>query len=425
MNEYLTAVIALKKVVNDGNHLDHSIPGDATPLAQQICYGVTRHYYFLDQVVDHLLSKPLPDKHIDLRLLLMCGLYSIDNLRRPAHASVNAAVNTTKLLKKDWARGLINGVLRTYGRQASELAAQVTNDSIEARLNHPGWLIDELAKTWDLPAIIKANQARGPLTLRINARKTTRESYIKLLAEQEINGRAGQLSDSCVTLSEAMPAHQIPGFDDGLVSVQDEGAQLAAELLDLRPGMHVLDACAAPGGKTCHILEVSDVTLTSLDRDKKRIPHIKENLTRLGLSAEVVTAGFEHFEPGKVYDRILLDAPCSATGIIRRHPDIKLLRTKSDIAKLANIQRALLNKAFDLLGNGGELLYSTCSILPVENDEVIAAFLQDQPNATCQPVIIRTQSDSYRQTEFGIQLLPTTDQHDGFYYSKLAKKGLN
>jgi len=421
MNEYVQCISVLKEMITRDRHLDDCLGSGNTPLAQQICYGVTRNWFYLEAVLDRLLKKPLPDKHLDLRLLLMAGIYSMDDLRRPAHASVNAAVESARLLNKDWAKGLINGVLRRYGRETDQIRKS-TNRSEEAHYNHPGWLIDEIRSAVTRHEdVLAANQCQAPMTLRVNQRRCARDDYLRRLNDLEIAARPGQLSESAIILENAMHPGLLPGFDEGLLSVQDEGAQLAAGLLATEEGMNVLDACAAPGSKTCHLLEISDIELTAIDRDRKRTPRIEENLSRLGLNAEVVAEDLVSWREPGAYDRILLDAPCSATGIIRRHPDIKLLRCKSDIDKLCAIQRVLINKVFDLLVTGGELLYSTCSILPPENDEMITAILKSRSDIRVLPILQPDPYASIEKTEHGVQLLPTQDNHDGFYYARLKK----
>jgi 16S rRNA (cytosine967-C5)-methyltransferase len=376
MNEYIESIKVLDQVLNDHRHLDDCLP-EASPLSRQICYGALRTYYYYSEVIDELLDKPLPFKHQDLWLLLLTGLYSLEHLHRPAHASVNHTVEATKFLNKSWAKGLINAVLRRYGRETIRIQQRINEGSRQAKKNHPTWLIDLIETDWpDHPEIFEANNAHAPMTLRVNLQRQTREQYLQLLEDAGLGARPGVFSDTAVMLDEAVATLKLPGFAKGLVSIQDEAPQLTPRLMNLKPGMNVLDACAAPGGKSCHILESeNDLTLTALDRDRKRIHRITENLDRLSLRANVVAEELEKYEPRVKFDRILLDAPCSATGIIRRHPDIKLLRSKGDVDKLSSIQRVLLNKAFDLLNTGGELLYSTCSILRQENDQVIANFL--------------------------------------------------
>jgi len=404
--------------------MDESI-GSGSPLVQQICYGTLRHYFYYERAIELLVEKPLPDKHLDVRLLLLTGLYSIDHLRRPVHASVNHVVGAAPLLRKAWAKGLINGVLRRYQREKETLAPRILETG-EARNNHPSWLTELILEDWpDHAEILEANNHQAPMTLRVNTSRLGREDYLSLLSDNGIEARAGRYTNCSVILHEAKPAQSLPGFQEGLVSIQDEAPQLAPSLMNLAPGMTVLDACAAPGGKTCHILEsTTDIKLTAVDRDQKRTGLISENLNRLSLSANVVTESLENFN-GAGFDRILLDVPCSATGIIRRHPDIKLLRHREDIDKLRDVQRVLIHKAFDLLKPGGELLYSTCSILRQENDQVIARFLDTQEDASLIHLnhpLADNPGQLLISTDFGLQFLPTIDDHDGFYYAALRKE---
>ena len=287
----------------------------------------------------------------------------------------------------------------------------------------PDWLIDELKAAWpdEWRSIVSANQQQAPMTLRINRRLHARDEYIAQLVSADLIAVAGALSNDAVILNSAVAVNRLPGFAAGSVSVQDEAAQLAAGLLNLETGQRVLDACAAPGGKTCHILELADVDLLAVDRDRKRIGRIEENLKRLSFNAEIRALALEDLNDAAEFDRILLDAPCSATGIIRRHPDIKLLRLKSDIAKLAVIQRALLQKAFDLLKPGGELVYATCSVLPTENELLVSAFLESNARASSLPIRLSATSDAIISTRNGVQLLPTQAGHDGFYYARIGK----
>jgi len=423
MTDYLTSVKALKNMLDDRRHLDECLTR-ASPLAQQISYGVTRNYFSLLTILNELLDKPIAEKNDDLRLLLMCGLYSVEYLNRPAHASVNFAVEAAAELKKPWAKGLINAVLRRYTRNQNELRARTSSRQTEAQLNHPSWLISLINEAWSRPDIFKANQAMPPMTLRINLRKTSRDEYMQVLRKANISARRGSLTATSVILDQPRKVTDIPGFSDGFASVQDEGAQLAATLLDAKPGAALLDSCAAPGGKTGHLLEQADVKVTAVDRDQIRINKINGNLRRLNLEAKILCLDLEKWRTTSRYDYILLDAPCSATGIIRRHPEIKLLRTKSDIDKLTNTQSLLLNKVFDLLVTGGELLYSTCSILPQENEEIIARFLSLRSDAKQLDISLNGQGDNIVHTQHGLQLLPTIMDHDGFYYAKLRREPL-
>ena len=421
MNEYVEASRVLRKMLEEERHLDECFGPASSPLSQQICYGAVRQYFLLDALVDSLLKKPLPPKHHDLKLLLFAALYSMEHLKRPAHASVNAAVNACGALNKGWAKGLVNGVLRSYGREGQALTRTVTDKSVEARLNHPLWLIDQIRHDWpEHPGIFDNNNRQAPMTLRVNLARTKMAPYRRRLTEAGIEHYRGDLSEAAVTLAHALPVTNLPGFAAGLVSVQDEASQLAPTFMNLQDSMQVLDACSAPGGKTCHLLEYrGSIRLTAVDRDSKRIGRVEENLNRLSLSANVICAELENLPCNTRFDRILLDVPCSATGIIRRHPDIKLLRKKSDIDKLSSAQRLLLNKAFGLLKTGGELLYSTCSILLAENDDVIADFLRKHGNA--QTIPLKPPGATSVPTHFGLQLLPTAAAHDGFYYASLKK----
>ena len=423
MSEYLEVANSLSRMLEEDRHLGDCLE-NTSPIAQQICYGVTRNWFYYDRVTEALLDKPLPEKHLDLWLILMAGLYSIDHLHRPQHASVNHAVESVIKLGKPWAKGLVNAVLRRYGREADSLKQQMMQ-SDEARLNHPQWLIELIKADWpDHPEIFEHNNNQPPMTLRVNTSKITREQYLAKLSDENIEARAGAFARSAVILGKAMPVEALPGFRDGEVSVQDEAPQLVPGLMNLEPGLSVIDACAAPGGKTCHLLESEPgIKLTSIDRDRKRIHLITENLERLSLQADVVTQSFEQYVAETEFDRILVDAPCSATGIIRRHPDIKLLRTKSDVDKLSSIQRGLLDKAFDLLTIGGEMLYSTCSILRQENDSVIADFIEGDASKQLIPLSHPGCSEGATliATEYGLQFLPTAQEHDGFYYAGIRK----
>ena len=426
MSEYAEAIACLNQVVTRGKHLDDSLEGKS-PLVQQICYGSLRHWFFYNQVIDSMLDKKLPKKHLDIQLLLLTGLYSIDHLKRPAYASANLVVDSAEKLGKPWAKALLNALLRRFGREKDSLGDAIRSSSIEASTNHPAWLVTRIQEDWpDHMYLLENNNRPAPMTLRVNLSKCTRESYMALLANNNVEARPGNLSDAAVILKTPCPVMSLPGFSDGLVSVQDEAPQLAPGFMNLEDGMKVLDTCAAPGGKTCHILESArELQVTAIDRDRKRIRLINENLTRLGLTARVVAKSLENLQADTGFDRILLDAPCSATGIIRRHPDIRLLRNPSDIDKLCKIQQTLIDKAFKLLGTEGELLYATCSILRQENDQVIADFLERNDRASLIELDHPRLSDastSLVRSDCGLQFLTTARDHDGFYYAALRKE---
>lgn len=421
MQTYISSIRILESVIFRGKSLDKSFaPGDS-PLAKQVSYGVLRDYYRLKNLVGKLLQKPLPSKHNDVFLLLISGIYSIDSLRRPAYTSVNAAVQCTASLKKGWAKGLVNAVLRNYIRQSTELDEQIEPDT-EAATNLPNWLYARIATAWpgEEQSITSACNHEPPMTLRV-VDSWEQSHYVEALRQIDIESHWGLLHDHACYLSTPVSVDELPGFGEGQVSVQDEAAQMAALLLDLEAGQEVLDACAAPGGKSCHILQrCPEVSLTAIDKDPTRLNRVNANLERISSSAKVIACDLVDYKPEEPFDRILLDVPCSATGIIRRHPDIKLLRRDSDIDKLAATQTKLLAVAWDLLKVGGKLLYSTCSILPEENEEIVSAFCANHIDAVVDELGVNWGM----RTTTGRQLLPTAKSHDGFFYARLIKKDL-
>ena len=425
MQEYSTANAALLNVIYKGKSLDVSFAKGDSPLSKQIAYGVLRHYYELNALLKNLLTRPLPKKHLDLELLLLAGLYSIDHLNRPAHTSVNAVVEATIKLNKKWAKGLTNGVLRQYIRNKDLMREKISPDSM---CNHPIWLQKRISRAYPKLAeeIYIANNTQAPMTLRVNTLKSTRSDYQSMLAEAGIQSQVGEFAPDALILDQAVSIELLPMFASGFVSVQDQASQLIPTLLNLETDLSVLDACAAPGGKTCHILEsCREVRLVALDISEARLSLIKENLLRLDLDCELKAEDFRDFKCSQKFDRILLDAPCSASGIIRRHPDIKLLRRDEDIDKLALTQLELLVKAWSLLKEDGELVYSTCSILPTENEQVIDAFLKME--ASARPINIEANWGQVAGN--GRQLLPSSHDKssnksastDGFFFAKLKK----
>ncbi|MDP1931694.1 MAG: 16S rRNA (cytosine(967)-C(5))-methyltransferase RsmB [Gammaproteobacteria bacterium] len=393
-------------------------------LLQEICFGTCRWYFQLDAILRQLITKPLKDKDADLRCLLLIGIYQLHYLRVPEYAVVNETVAATLAIGKGWAKGLVNGVLRSFLRE-SEALIQKANAAQESRYVHPLWFIKQMKAAWPehWESALAANNLRPPMTLRVNASKITREKYLGLLADSHIGGRAGPLASSAIYLDAPRSVDSIPGFREGLVSVQDEASQMIPELLELEPGLSVLDACAAPGGKTCHILESvsSLLRVLAIDNDSRRLEKLRENLQRLNLAAYIAVADagdIDNWWDGEPFDRILLDAPCSATGIIRRHPDIKLLRRADDVVKLSQIQLTLLANLWKTLKPDGLLLYSTCSVLPAENSEIVAAFLANSPDAKHEVI----QAQWGVECGLGRQLLPQPDGNDGFYYALLRKR---
>ena len=351
----------------------------------------------------------------------MCGLYQLDSTRVPDHAAVAATVGATKVLKKHWAKGVTNAVLRRYLRER-ELLAQALDSAAAA--SHPRWLYQKIMAQWPSrgPAIIEANNQQPPMTLRANNSHLNRNQYLGDLKNAGIDAKAGKLSPYAAQLTQPMDVWDIPGFTNGQVSVQDEAAQMAAILLGASAGERVLDACAAPGGKTCHILELQPALteLVAMDIDDCRLQRVTENLTRLNLAATLVY-GDASQPPALLlpasFDRILVDAPCSASGVVRRHPDVKLLRRDSDIAQLAELQLRILMGLWPLLKVGGTLLYATCSIFDEENSQIVQRFLQQQTDAALD----QTDLAWGEPVACGRQLLPVADGPDGLFYALLNK----
>jgi len=430
MNVRADAIRVLKRVVIDRRSLTRAMSEDSNkrspdsrPLLSEFCYGVLRYYLPLAAISSQLVRKPLPAKNADLGLLILLGLYQLIYMRIPDHAVVQETVKVAEDFGKPWAKGLINGVLREFLRQKKALLDLVAQDD-ETRTSHPGWLIRRLKTAWPLDylAILEANNQRADMTLRINGCKTDRSEYLKLLNKQDIHARICSFSASGITLESARTAESLPGFKEGMVSIQDEASQLAAPLLELNFDLKVLDVCAAPGGKTCHILETEPKlqSLLALDIDRERLDMIADNLRRLGLDAKLVQADANDtaaWWDGSGFDRILLDAPCSSSGVIRRHPDIKMLRREEDIAKLAAQQMRLLTNLWPKLERGGILVYSTCSLFPEENWHLVSHFLQQTPDAIEKPI----EANWGYAVDVGRQLLPKSNGHDGFYYARLEK----
>ena len=398
-----------------------SLQKQDSALCQEICYGVMRWQVQLDFISQQLLQKPLAKKNALVHILILIGLYHIIYLRTPDHAAVNTTVEAAKELGKSWAGKLINGVLRNFIRQRESLL-----NFSDLQITHacPEWLYLKTKKQWpkEWQKILAKQNEHAPLTLRINQQKINTQDYLLLLAENNIAGETCQLSPQGVRLTKAQSIPSLPGFNEAYFSVQDEAAQFSASLLALKPGQRVLDACAAPGGKTCHILE-SEVGLSELvaiDNNAKRLEKVRENCQRLGLKATLLTADAgdtEQWWDGKPFDRILLDAPCSASGVIRRHPDIKHLRLATDIANLQQQQQTLLRALWPLLKPGGLLLYATCSIFHDENQQSIAKFLA----ATDDAIEEKIQASWGREMPHGRQILPGENNMDGFYYALLTK----
>lgn len=381
---------------------------------QDISFGTLRHLGRLQFILGRLLEKPLRDE--SLRCLLLAALQLLHQGRTATHAVVDEAVKTAHVLKKTSAKGLINAVLRNYLRQRAALEQAADEAGDDVHYSYPGWWVAKLRETYpeDWEGILRAGNQHPPLSLRVNRRQVSPEAYQQELLAAGM--KSCLLPNGAIQLERAVAVDHLPGFRAGRVSVQDAGAQFAAELLDVRDGQRVLDSCAAPGGKTAHLLERADIRLTALDCDSQRLTRVEENMTRLGFTARVLAgdaAVVDSWWDGEPFDRILADVPCSASGVVRRHPDIKWLRQPADIAEFARQQAAMLDALWRCLVAGGKLLYATCSIFAEENRFQINAFLHRHPDAIRLPLAgLDAEEDG--------QLLPN-EQHDGFYYALLQK----
>jgi 16S rRNA (cytosine967-C5)-methyltransferase len=397
--------------------------GDQGALVQELSYGVLRRYFELAGIARLFLDRPLKSKDQDVHALLLVGLYQLRYLRVAPHAAVNETVNAATALNKPWARALLNACLRGAQRETARIDATLAADE-SMRLNHPRWLIDRLRAAYgaDADTVFAAANAHPPLTLRVNLARIDRNEYLARLRGAGMEARVTEVSDAGLILAQPVPVERLPGFGEGLVSVQDEAAQLAAPLLDAAPDMRVLDACAAPGGKTGHLLERTlQADLLAVDSEPARVALIAQNLGRLGLRANTIAA--DAAEPaswwdGRPFDRVLLDAPCSATGVIRRHPDVKLRRRPDDLPRLTAAQARLLDGLWPLLRRGGKLLYVTCSILPDENEQQLAAFLARHDDAAEAAL----PAYAGRARRHGRQRLPGEQDMDGFYFAAVEKR---
>ena len=430
MNPRLAAARALASVLSGKASLGSSLPPlldkvDARDrgLAQDLAFGTARWQPRLALIAEKLLQKPFKAADHDVEALLLVGLYQLFYTRIPAHAAIGETVACVDKLKKTSLKGLLNAVLRNAQRDGEAICASLDSDPV-LHTAHPRWLQKALKANWPehWQAICAANNAHPPLILRVNRRLRSRDAYLAELAAAGIAASPCTYSRDGIVLAQACDVTGLPGFAAGHVSVQDEAAQLAADLLQLTPGQRVLDACCAPGGKTCHLLEAEPklAHVLGVDLEAKRLVRVRENLARLGLEAELIAADgrdLASWWDGQPFQRILLDAPCSATGVIRRHPDIKLTRQASDITALATLQGELLDALWTTLEVGGILLYATCSVLPEENSDNIGAFLARTPGARELDI----DGEFGLKQAHGRQLLPQVDGHDGFYYAKLIK----
>jgi len=381
---------------------------------QDISYGVLRFYGQLDTLLSLLLKKPI--KKQDVRCLLLVGLYQLQYSKAASYAVVNYAVSASLSLSYGkGAKGLINAVLREFIRQRETLLITANIKEV-GKYSHPQWWIDKLRNQYpkDYSAVLKASNQRPPMALRVNQKKIGVLEYLSQLNDHNFSAQV--TSNNALILEHSVAVEKLPGFTAGMVSVQDAGAQLAAEFLDVHDGMRILDACAAPGGKSGHLLELADIDLTTLDNSPARLALVKQNFTRLAFKKYRIVCGDastpQEWWDGKLFDRILADVPCSASGVVRRHPDIKWLRRPSDIAQFSSIQQKILNALWQTLARDGKLLYVTCSIFFEENKLQVEEFLLHHSDARIVPLPMVEALDG--------QLLPSS-QHDGFFYTLLQK----
>ena len=383
---------------------------------QDVAYGTLRHLGYVDAAIDRLLSRPLTD--LPVRNLLQVTLYQLMHTKAHSYAIVNHAVPAAARLGFPKAQGLVNAVLRNFLRRRDELDSAINATDL-GRYSYPQWWIDRVAaeypETWR--EILEAGNARPPLTLRVNRRKIARDDYLEILRLQDIAAHA--VGRQGIVIEKPRPVSMLPGFAEGQVSVQDAGAQLAAELLDVADGMRVLDACAAPGGKAAHLLELADIDLTAADIDAQRLQRVTENLTRLSLNAKLLQADAGNaaaWSNAGLFDRILADVPCTASGVVRRHPDIKWLRQPADIAAMGQRQTRILDTLWQLLNRGGKLLYATCSVFSEENGRQVEQFIARHADA--RQIAVSLSAEGLRQSHG--QLFPDA-AHDGFFYALLEK----
>lgn len=422
-NERLHALKILTHLLEDNASLSQLMPPSAeiAPMTKAICFGFCRHYFRLQAIAECLLQKK--PKELEVWIVLLMGLYQLNYMQRPDYAVVKETVALLEKIKKIWAKGLVNAILRTFCRRKNEILAGLSTNPLFL-YGHPPWLLERLQADWpqNWETIIQANDLHPPMTLRVNLMKNSVANYLHLLSQEGISAKQHPVAPEGISLDTPCDVHLLPGFALGYVSVQDGAAQLAASLLSLKPGLRILDACCAPGGKTCHILEKESnlAACIGIDVDSKRLSRVEDNLKRLNLHATLIRGDAltpEQWWDGHLFDRILLDAPCSATGVIRRHADIKLLRSDEEITAITQIQKAMLDSLWPLLAKNGLLIYATCSVLPAENEQQMKQFVATHPN--CE--IMQNDWSWGLSTGYGQQILPGDHNMDGFFYAVLYK----
>ncbi|MEL7312076.1 MAG: 16S rRNA (cytosine(967)-C(5))-methyltransferase RsmB [Pseudomonadota bacterium] len=433
-NPRAAAARAIIDIIDLGRSMDSALPavreraGGQYSLTASLVYGVLRHRRLLEHWLSQLLNKPLAKRDRLVHALLLAGLFERWQLATPPHAAVSHSVDALRVLKRPGLKGLTNAVLRRFGREAEDMTGQIDVLPPAVRHSHPDWLAAQLAADWNDRAseVLCANNSRAPMWLRVNRMRTTRQAYLDRLSTEGFDCEpVPEIAAHAVRLRSPVAVADLPGFSEGSVSIQDLAPQLAAPLLEAKPGMRVLDACAAPGGKTAHLQELADngLDLLALDQDPTRLARVGETLDRLELSAVLVegdAAQPEEWWDGRPFDRILIDAPCTATGVIRRHPDIKSLRRPSDVVQLVDTQRRILAALWPLLAPGGCLVYATCSILKAENAMQMTDFCREfAPELQFDKLLNDNIKGVMPKPAGGVQLLPGTQGADGFYLSRL------
>jgi 16S rRNA (cytosine967-C5)-methyltransferase len=407
-------------------YLSDNLSSEDRSFVKALSFGTLRNYYRLEFILGHLLSKPLRKKEHFIKMLTLVGLYQLASMRVAPHAAVSATVEATSR-KKSWAKGLINGVLRNYQRQQVQLEQLADQDSL-AKTAHPAWMVEAFHSSWPTQAetLLANNNQPAPMALRVNRLKYNRDEYLNRLQGVGINGQPSLISEDGIVLDKPVDVMALPDFEHGAVYVQDIAAQLVAHLLDVKSDHRVADLCAAPGGKAIHVLELYPQLseLVAVDIDAQRVETIASNIQRCGVEMTLKCAdamNLDQWWDGQLFDRVMLDVPCSGTGVIRRHPDIKLLRHAGDIPALVKRQRDLLDVGWKIIAPGGVMLYSTCSVLPAENTEQITWFLNTHSDAEEWPIEQQQYMEKIDSTRPGRQVLTGTDGMDGFFYARLRK----
>jgi 16S rRNA (cytosine967-C5)-methyltransferase len=430
------AAYAVARILREGVTLDAALhdalaaaPAGLGPSVRSLSYGAVRGYFRHEAILGRVVSQPVRSLDIYVRALLSVALFELEDGRTPEYAVVDAAVNTAKATDAARASGLVNAVLRRYLRERKALDVEIARNPV-TRHASPIWLADRLRSDWPVrwTQLLAAGDTQAPMWLRVNGRRTTTDSYLERLREAGLAAQADLRVPLAVMLDSPCDVHELPGFEAGVVSVQDLGAQCVAFPLELAAGQRVLDACAAPGGKTALMAEREPnlASLVAIDIDPQRLTRVADNLERGELRAQIVRgdAGAPAaWWDGVPFDRILLDAPCSALGVVRRHPDIRLRKSPSEIDKLPLLQARLLSSAWRMLAPGGRLVYATCTVTRSENRDVVAAFLAGTPDASIVPAENWPGWPGFGEADgFGRQILPGEAGADGFYYAALIKQ---